>query len=55
MRLLERALDGPVQASGQFVIGLLQRGRYTVEITAEGRKPARQSLTIPSQSYDLVF
>jgi hypothetical protein len=55
IRLIDKALEVPVQPSGQFVIGLLPRGRYTVEITAEGRKPARQTLTIPSDSYDLLI
>ncbi|MCS7061549.1 MAG: Pvc16 family protein [Anaerolineae bacterium] len=54
MRLIDKALDVPVQENGEFIIGLLPRGRYTVEVTAEGRKPTRQTLTIPSDSYDLL-
>lgn len=54
LRLVERALEVPVQEGGQYVIGLLPRGRHTVEVTAEGRKPVRQTLVIPSESYDIV-
>lgn len=54
IRLIDKALDVPVQEGGQYVIGLLSRGRHTVEITAEGRKPVRQTLTIPSDNYDLL-
>jgi hypothetical protein len=54
IRLIEKALEVPVQPGGQFVIGLLPRGRYTLEISAEGRRPVLQTLIIPSDNYDLL-
>lgn len=55
IRLIERGLDVPVQEEGKYIIGLLSRGRHAVEIAVEGRKPVRQTLTIPSDNYDIVL
>jgi len=51
--LVERGLDVPVQPGGEFVIGQLRAGDYTLEISAQGRKPRQHKITVPSESYDL--
>ncbi|HKZ69986.1 MAG TPA: Pvc16 family protein [Anaerolineales bacterium] len=41
-----------LQAEGRFAIGNLRAGDYTLEIAAEGRKPSRHKITVPSPDYD---
>lgn len=53
LRLIERGLDVRVQNDGRFIIGNLQAGTYTLELTAEGRDPIEQEITVPSESYDI--
>jgi len=53
LTLLERGLDVPVQADGQFIIGNLEEGEYTLEVSGEGRKPSRQKITVPAEDYDI--
>ncbi|MGQ9683351.1 MAG: Pvc16 family protein [Anaerolineae bacterium] len=53
LTLAERGLTVPVAPDGRFVIGNLQAGNYTLEVTTEGRKAVRRSITVPSANYDL--
>ena len=50
--LVERGLDVSVQPGGEFVIGQLRAGDYTLEISATGRKPYQHKITVPAESYD---
>ncbi len=54
--LLEYGQDVPVRADGRFVIGNLEAGQYTLELSAEDRKPSRHPITVPAQpgsNYDI--
>jgi len=51
--LAEAGLEVPVQPDGHFTIGRLRAGEYTLEVTADGGRPARQKLVVPSANYDL--
>jgi hypothetical protein len=53
LTLVERGLDVPVSDDGGFIIGNLEAGTYTLELTGEGRKPRRGSITVPSPAYDM--
>ncbi len=53
LTLLERGQNVPVQDEGQFIIGNLEAGEYTLEMTVEGSKPSRHKFTVPSQVYDV--
>jgi hypothetical protein len=53
LQLVERGQDVPVRPEHRFVIGNLEAGDYTLEISAEGRKPIRHKITVPSEEYDL--
>lgn len=53
MTLVERGIVVPVQPNGQFVIGRLRAGAYTLEVTAPERQARRFSITIPAADYDL--
>jgi hypothetical protein len=55
LTLVERGVEAPVQADGTFVLGILQAGTYTLEVAAEGRKPGRYTITVPSRTYDIDF
>jgi len=37
----------------EFGIRNLQPGDYTLEITADGRKPSKHKITVPAPSYDV--
>ena len=53
MTLIERGVEVPIQDEGRFIIGSLPSGTYTVEVSAEGRKPGRYTMTVPSNTYDI--
>ena len=53
MTLIERGVEVPIQNEGNFIIGTLASGTYTVEVSADGRKPGRYTLTVPSKTYDI--
>ena len=53
MTLVERDISVPIQAEGQFIIGVLPSGVYTLEVSADGVKPGRYTITVPSKSYDI--
>ena len=54
LTVLERGLDVPVADNGDFMIGKLRSGDYTLEVTAVDLKPKQQKITVPSDSYDLT-
>lgn len=53
LTLVERGLGVPIQPDGRFIIGNLEAGNYTLQVSAEGRKPRQQHITVPSASYDV--
>ncbi len=53
LTLVERGQNVPIQDEGQFIIGNLEAGEYTLEMTVEGRKPSRHKFTVPSAQYDI--
>ncbi|MDI7274903.1 MAG: Pvc16 family protein [Anaerolineae bacterium] len=53
LTLVERGLSVSVQPDGRYTIGNLEAGSYTLEVSAEGRKPRQQRITVPSASYDI--
>lgn len=53
LTLVERGLDIPIRDDGRYVVGNLEAGAYTLELTAEGRDAVRREITVPSESYDI--
>ena len=53
MRLLESGRAVDLRPNGEFGIRNLQPGDYTLEITAEDRKPSQHKITVPAASYDV--
>jgi len=53
LTLVERGADVPIQPEGKFILGNLEAGEYTLEVSIEGRKPSRHKITVPSMSYDI--
>jgi hypothetical protein len=53
LSLLERGLDLPVGEDGSFIIGNLEAGDYTLELSVEKRKPKRHKITVPAPEYDI--
>jgi hypothetical protein len=53
LTLVERGLEVPVAGEGQFIIGHVESGVYTLRIQAEGREPSQRQITVPSPSYDI--
>ncbi|NOZ06899.1 MAG: DUF4255 domain-containing protein [Chloroflexi bacterium] len=51
--LAERGQPVPVQKDGRFVVGNLEAGTYTLEVSIEGHKPKRHKIVVPSKNYDL--
>lgn len=52
LTVVERGLDVPVADNGEFMIGKLRTGDYTLEVSAAGLSPTRQRITVPSDNYD---
>ncbi len=50
--LVDRGLDA-VMHDADYVFQRLAAGTYTVEVNADGRKPSRVSINVPSVTYDL--
>jgi hypothetical protein len=44
-----------LQPEGRFVIGSLDAGEYTLEISAEGQSPARHAIQVPAPDYEFEF
>jgi hypothetical protein len=53
LTLVEKGLEVPIQPEGRFAIGNLKEGDYTLEVSAEGRQPYRQVITVPAPDYEL--
>jgi hypothetical protein len=53
LTLVERGLNVPLRANGQFIVGNLEAAEYTLEVSAEGRKASRHKITVPAASYDV--
>lgn len=53
LTLDERGLNIPVAANGDYVIGNLETGDYTLTLSAEGRPPLKRKITVPSPAYDI--
>jgi hypothetical protein len=51
--LVERGLDVPVREDDQFIIGNLEEGDYTLEVSVEGHEPSRHKIAVPSEDYDI--
>ena len=56
LKLVERGLQVNVQEEGRFIIGDLEEGEYTLELSGAGRKPTRHRITVPSaDGYDIEW
>ncbi len=53
LKLLERGQEIDLLENNEFGIRNLQPGDYTLEITADGRKPSKHKITVPAPSYDV--
>ena len=53
VRLVERGLDVPVGADGQFAISKLRKGTYTLEIRLDGHTAKSQVIEVPAPDYEL--
>ena len=53
LKLLEQGRDVVLNPEGEFTIGHLQPGVYTLEITAEGHEATRHRIAVPSPDYVL--
>jgi len=53
LRLLNSGRPVDLMPNNEFGIRNLQPGDYTLEVTAEGHKPSKHSLHVPSPSYDV--
>lgn len=53
LKLLERGQDVPLKDDGEFIVGNLEAGEYTLELSAEGRKPSQHKISVPSESYEI--
>lgn len=52
VRLIEDGRSATLQPEGRFTLGNLRAGDYTLEITADGRKPSLKQVTVPAPDYD---
>lgn len=53
LTLVEQGRDVPLQPEGRFAIGNLRAGEYTLEVSSDGGRPRRYTITVPSPDYDL--
>jgi len=53
VRLVERGLDVPVAPDGQFAIGKLREGAYTLEVRGDGHSLKSQVITVPAPDYEI--
>jgi hypothetical protein len=51
--LVEQGIEIIPRPDGEFLLGRLRRGAYTLEVSAEGHVPARHQITVPDDSYDI--
>jgi hypothetical protein len=52
VRLMPGDKEAALQPDGRFVLGSLEAGEYTLEITAAGRAPARYTIRVPAPDYE---
>ncbi len=53
LKLVERGLDVTVAANGEFIIGNLESGVYTLAISTPERELPAHQLVVPSPAYDI--
>lgn len=53
--LLETGSHIQVNPDGQFTIGRLRAGSYTLEVTVDGKAPQKFSVQVPSADFDLTI
>ncbi|MBI4790794.1 MAG: DUF4255 domain-containing protein [Chloroflexi bacterium] len=53
LRLVERGLDIDVAHNGDFVIGNLEEGTYTLMVSTEDGEPQQHPIVVPSRTYDI--
>lgn len=53
LRLVERGLSVPISDEGEFIIGNLESGEYTLVVRKDGEQAAEEKITVPAESYDI--
>jgi hypothetical protein len=53
LRLVDRGQTIAIREDGGFIVGNLEAGEYTLEVSIEDRKPSRHKITVPSSEYDI--
>lgn len=53
LMLVERSQSIPIQEEGRFIIGNMEAGDYTLEVSFGDGKPSRHKITVPSAEYDI--
>lgn len=51
--LVDQGLEVLPRPDGEFLIGRLRRGAYTVEVSAEGYAPTRHQISVPEGPYTI--
>lgn len=51
--LVEQGIEVLPRPDGEFLLGRLRQGEYTLEVSAEGHAPARHQITVPDDNYDI--
>ena len=51
--LVEQGVEALPRPDGEFLLGRLRRGEYTLEVSAEGFDPTRHQITVPDSNYDI--
>jgi hypothetical protein len=50
--LVDQGIEVLPRPDGEFLLGRLRRGEYTLEVSAEGYDPARHQITVPDNKYE---
>jgi hypothetical protein len=53
--LVDQGVEFLAQESGDVAIGRLREGKYTLEVSAEGRAPTRHEIDVPHGSYTITI
>ncbi|MEM7030169.1 MAG: Pvc16 family protein [Chloroflexota bacterium] len=53
--VIERGLEIPLSDNGEYIIGKLRPGSYTLEVSAAGRAPSQHPIAVPADSYDIIL
>jgi hypothetical protein len=51
--LVEQGIEVLPRPDGEFLLGRLRRGEYTLEVSAEGYGPTRHQITVPDDNYEI--